>query len=101
MLACPAIAAGSFLRGGVPFRWPLPISRCIMLLMATALGFSRRERALQAVLGCIFRLLPKRESEWHWGLASGPDDEGGSSGVREPRRPQPDLPSMSTAYDIE
>jgi hypothetical protein len=35
-----------------------------------------------------------------WGWHEGPDDEGGSAGVREPRRPLPGPGSMSAALEL-
>ena len=55
---------------------------------------------MQALLRGLWRVLPKRDSRSTFAGPVPPrDDDDGSAGVREPRRPRPDLPSLAADVD--
>ena len=70
-------------------------------VMAVGLKLTRRERVAGTLGRAVTSWLWKRKvSSMNWEQASGEDD-GGTAGVREPRRPRPDLPSLSAEAAFE
>lgn len=68
--------------------------------MATRVKLSRGERLTQGVLRQLYRVLsrvlPTESVSWYGGPVEGtPRDDDGTAGVREPRNPKQDPPSLA------